>query len=321
MNLAVPHVVRNYQMQQAIAYGFTPLEQLPARDDVLSIVGYGPSILSTWRQISGPVLSLSGAHDFLIKLGIVPKWHADCDPRVHKASFVKHPHRFTTYVMASCCHPLTWEQLLTNMVRIWHADNGPETQAWLAEHQPRGAVLRPGPSIGTASLVLARILGFRRARCFGFDSCLVDGELRAGGSEAPYTDERPQVVDVAGVPYLTTENMKRQAEAFTEFAAGLEVELVGDGLLKAMLNQPKEGHMATKGVAPKKKPAAPKPAAAALDVGARVNYVKPDGTRHGGAIAVLHADGKADVALDNGRDVLGAPRAQKAGEAGAWSPA
>jgi hypothetical protein len=205
------------------------------------------------------------------------------------------------------------------MVRLWHADNGPETQAWLDECRPRGMVIRPGPSIGTAALELAKALGFRRARCFGFDSCLVDGELRAGASEAPYTNEVPQVIDVAGVPYLTTENMKRQAEAFSEFAEGLEVELVGDGLLKAMLqNQTKGGHMATKGMT-KKKPAAPKPAAAALETGARIVYTTPQGGKHNASLVSLNADGTADIALDNGREVLGATMAKKAGELGAWS--
>jgi hypothetical protein len=48
------------------------------------------------------------------------------------------------------------------------------------------------------------------------------------------------VITVGGVHYLTTENMKRQAEAFSEFALGLDYELVGDGLLKAMVQRAKE---------------------------------------------------------------------------------
>ena len=237
MTLAVPHVVRNYQMAQAMAYGFSPLEQQPARDEVLSIVGYGPSILQTWRQITPPILTLSGAHDFLVQLGVEPTWHADCDPRIHKSSFVKHPRPYTRYLMASCCHPQTWQYLLTNMVSLWHADNGPETQAWLAEHKPRGAVFRPGPSIGTASCSIAKLLGFRRARFFGFDSCFVEEDLRAGPSDSPYSNEPPVVLTVGGVTYMTTIGMKLQAEMFSQFVEGLEYELVGDGLLKALLQQ------------------------------------------------------------------------------------
>lgn len=317
MNLAVPHVVRNWQMQEALGFNFPRLEQHPARDDVLSIVGYGPSILETWREIRGPVLSLSGAHDFLARLGIDPTWHADCDPRIHKSNFVAYPRPATIYLMASCCHPITWQYLLRSRVQLWHADTGPEAQAWLAEHGAGARAVRPGPSIGTAALSLAKLLGFRRARCFGYDSCLVDGERRAGPSDAPYTDELPQVVDVGGLTYLTTENMLRQVEAFSEFADGLEVELVGDGLLKALLDQPKGGLMATKGTTPKKI----KKPADELASGARITYVTAEGSKHGGALTVLNADGSAELALDDGTVKRSAPRSKKAGERGAWSPA
>lgn len=239
MTLAVPHVVRNYQMQLALEQRFEHLKpRLSGRESALSIVGYGPSILQTWKQISYPVMSLSGAHDFLIERGVVPDYHADCDPRVHKANFVKHARWETTYLMASCCHPNTWGYLRGRNVFLWHADNGPETREWLREHGEDGKfTLRPGPSIGTAALGLAKALGYRRVRLFGYDSCFVEHALNAGPSERPYTNEQPRALLVNGVTYLTTENMQLQAEAFSEFVEGLEYELVGEGLLKAMLQE------------------------------------------------------------------------------------
>ena len=228
-------------MQEALGFNFPRLEQQPARGDTLQIVGYGPSILETWRKIDdGPVLSLSGAHDFLIQRDIHPTWHADCDPRRHKSEFVKHPSPRTLYLMATCCHPQAWRYLLRSRVLLWHADNGPETRAWLSANDPGWWAIRPGPSIGTAALELARILGFSRVRCFGYDSCFVEEAQNAGPSERPYSTEQPQVLTVNGVAYVTTENMKRQAEEFTNFARGLQVELVGEGLLKAMMRKEKE---------------------------------------------------------------------------------
>lgn len=242
MTLAVPHVVRNYQMQQCLEQRFEHLERrLSPMESALSIVGYGPSILTTWKDISYPVMSLSGAHDFLLERGVRPDWHADCDPRQHKAGFVAHPCWDTTYLMASCCHPVTWGHLRGRKVKIWHADNGPETREWLAANGEYDKLrLRPGPSIGTAALSLAKLLGFRRVRLFGFDSCFVEEQLRAGPSDAPHQVEPPVVLTVNGVTYVTTENMKLQAEAFTEFAAGLEYEIVGEGLLKAMVQRQRE---------------------------------------------------------------------------------
>lgn len=242
MTLAVPHVVRNWQMQQALEQRLEHLQRrCSPKESPLSIVGYGPSILETWKDISYPVMSLSGAHDFLIERGVVPDWHADCDPRQHKASFVRYPRWETTYLMASCCHPITWGYLRGRNVLTWHADNGPETREWLREKgEADKLTLRPGPSIGTAALALARVLGFRRVRLFGFDSCFVEEQLRAGPSGAPSPAEPPVVLKVNGVTYITTENMQRQAEAFSEFAEGLDYELVGEGLLKAIVKRQQE---------------------------------------------------------------------------------
>jgi hypothetical protein len=241
MMLAVPHVVRNYQMQQALERALERLQPYPAVGGALSIVGYGPSLVQTWRDIRGPVMSISGAHDFLVQRGIEPDYHADCDPRIHKASFVKHPRAATVYLMASCCHPTSWDYLAGRRVLIWHADNGPETAAWLEQNETEPCVtFRPGPSIGIAALTLARVLGFRRVLLYGYDSCYDGDQLRAGQSEAPYSNEPIQSLEVGGVTYLTTENMKRQAEAFMDAVDGLDYELRGEGLLRAMVERQKE---------------------------------------------------------------------------------
>lgn len=245
MNLAVPHVVRHHNMQLAIERGFPVLTMQPRREETLSIVGYGPSLLTTWRQVTAPLLTLSGAHDFMLRNRVEPTYHADCDPRIHKSEFVRHPCERTTYLMASCCHPQTWDYLCGQAVLLWHKDNGPETRAWLNENEPYSRwCLTGGSSIGIASLALAKVLGFRRVRLFGFDSCYADdGRLHADAGE-PGELRDAQVVEAGGLTYVTTENMKRQAEEFEAAAAGLEYEIVGEGLLKAMLNAKKVKEMA-----------------------------------------------------------------------------
>lgn len=241
--LAVPHIVRHHYMQQALAQGFPMLARAPGqRSDVLSIVGYGASLLETWRGIRGPVMTLSGAHRFLFERGIPIDYHADCDPRVHKAEFVRLPATGCTFLMASCCHPLTWQYLLGREIALWHKDNGWQTMGWLNDRGEAGEhrVIVRGCSIGIAALRLAKeALGFRKARLFGFDSCYSeDHALRAGPSDP--MAEQPQLIEAGGKLYATTENMRRQTEEFEEAAAGLDYEIIGDGLLKALIAQKRE---------------------------------------------------------------------------------
>lgn len=226
-------------MQVCLEHRFGRLRQRPARRDTLSIVGYGPSLLQTNMYIEHPFMTLSGAHDFMLDRGERPDYHADCDPRQHKAGFVRSPCADTTYLMASCCHPATWDHLKRQHALVWHADTGPEARAWLEENAPGEWSMRPGPSIGIAALGLARVLGFSKVRLFGYDSCFVEEQLRAGPSDAPYTHEPRQVLTVNGETYLTTENMRLQAEAFLGAVEGLQYEIVGEGLLKAMVNERK----------------------------------------------------------------------------------
>ena len=52
-----------------------------------SIVCYGPSLIDTWEDIKlekeagNFIVTVSGAHDFLIERGIIPDVHIECDPR------------------------------------------------------------------------------------------------------------------------------------------------------------------------------------------------------------------------------------------------
>ena len=64
-------------------------------DRWVSIVCYGPSLLDTWKTIKRPMVTVSGAHDFLVDKGITPDWHIDCDPREHKAKMLKKPQKAT----------------------------------------------------------------------------------------------------------------------------------------------------------------------------------------------------------------------------------
>src|SRR5688572_2533433 len=108
MNAALPEWKRHRYMLTCLSKKLPRLIQHPARDGPISLVGYGPSLKDTWQDIKPPILTMSGAHDFLIDKGVIPDFHCDVDPRPHKVEMLT-PHKDVIYLMGSVCNPLMWE--------------------------------------------------------------------------------------------------------------------------------------------------------------------------------------------------------------------
>jgi uncharacterized Rossmann fold enzyme len=72
------------QIAHCVSLKLPRLTLQPLQAEAVSIVGYGPSLADTWKDISGPVVTVSGAHDYLVERGITPDWHVECDGRDHK---------------------------------------------------------------------------------------------------------------------------------------------------------------------------------------------------------------------------------------------
>lgn len=145
---------------------------------------YGPSLKQTWEKLRGRrVISVSGAHDFLIERGIVPAYHVECDPRPHKAAFLGKPHAATTYLIASCCHPATFERLRGMQVLMWHSGEEPiaEMRAMLREIDPGSKLIGGGSNVGLRALAIASdVLSIRQLDVHGMDCSYAAGDTWAG---------------------------------------------------------------------------------------------------------------------------------------------
>jgi hypothetical protein len=210
---------------------------LPKREDRLSIVGYGPSLIDTWKGIAHPMISTSGAHDFLIERGIVPEFHTDMDPRMHKLDFIRKSHEDVTYVMASVCHPETWKILRHRKVLLWHVINGPETVEWVAKNDPKAQVMVGGSAIGLGAIQVGGRLGFRKFDCYGLDCSKAEGIRHAGphgGMTAGHEDLLWQVKDRI---FVTSKIMLNTACEFMQWVVqyGLDIRVHGSGMLPYMM--------------------------------------------------------------------------------------
>lgn len=225
------------QMQQAIVR-FPFLKRQPPNENKISIVGYGPSLRTTWHQIPHPIMTVSGAHDFLLGKGIVPRWHVELDPRQHKPEMLRRPQVETDYLMASCCHPDFWDILESYNVQLWHLINGndPSTMDWVRQHHPAGidCMIGGGSTVGQRAMNVAAFMGYRRFNVFGMDMSYKE-TTHAGKHTG---DAQPRIRIACGDRvFETSPQLLQSAKEFEQFLGAttdVEVTFHGDGLLQEM---------------------------------------------------------------------------------------
>ncbi len=166
---------------------------LPRHDGRVCIVGYGPSLHQTWRYLQverrafgAKIVSVSGAHDFLISRGIIPDYHCEVDPREHKCFFTKDSHPDVTYWIASCCHPRLIDNLVEkgNKLALWHLYNSDNDLNIITKKgpDPDSLLICGGSGVGARAVHLMYGLGYRTFSLYGMDSSFApdDGSQHAG---------------------------------------------------------------------------------------------------------------------------------------------
>lgn len=223
------------QIAICVSRGYRKLELQPLREDWLSVVGFGPSLAETWQQITHPIITVSGAHDFLIGRGVVPDWHAECDGRDHKTKHLERPHEDVTYLMATICNPKMWEQLNGCRVLRWHNANGMHVVDWIGKHDDGSILVAGGSNVGLTAIHLGGILGFRKFKIFGFDGNLRRSSRHAG----PHYGPKQKVITrtAGGVDWLTTPQMSNACDEFVALSKnpGLDFHVFGTSLLTSLL--------------------------------------------------------------------------------------
>lgn len=238
MVAAMPVPERLQQMAIAIAQGFPRLGAVPIREgESVSIACYGPSLADTYSQMTRPIISMSGATRFLADRGIVPDFHIDMEPRVHKVKHLEPPVDGVTYLMASVCHPQTWEVLKGQKVVLWHTNSGAGTAEWLAQHDPGQLLVKGGSSIGLTALHIGGLLGFRHFEIHGMDNSKRDGQRHAGPhyghAQGGYTWQANNVVyDTSRIMSNACAEMINYLDAFPIFCV-----FHGEGLMQALVQK------------------------------------------------------------------------------------
>jgi hypothetical protein len=166
---------------------------LPRHDGRVCVVGFGPSLQQTWQSIlvekrafGAKVVSVSGAHDFLISRGIVPDYHIEVDPREHKCMFTRNPHPGVNYWIASCCHPNLIDNLVCtgSKLALWHLYNSDNDLKIIAPDgiDPDSLLICGGSGVGARAVHLMFGQGYRTFSLYGMDCSFAaqDGSQHAG---------------------------------------------------------------------------------------------------------------------------------------------
>jgi hypothetical protein len=176
----LPEWKRHRYMLTCMEKKYPAMVQQPYRkDEKLSLVAYGPSLKDTWQDIKHPMMTMSGAHNFMVSKGVIPDYHCDVDPRPHKVDMLT-PHEGVCYMMASVCHPLMWEKLKGFEVIMWHVVSGKDTLRFLEKFAPWSTLVSGWSCVGLTAIHLGGLMGYDHFDMYGYDGSWWDDDRTAG---------------------------------------------------------------------------------------------------------------------------------------------
>lgn len=167
-------------IRHCMSLGLNRWPVLRPHDQIAVMCSAGPSLthyydeLRDWKERGGRIVCVKHAHDKLLAEGIVPWACVLLDPRGHVQDFVANPHPEVNYVVASMCHPTTFDALKDAKVWIYHAAVGAGEMELLTEMTKttgvKEHVLGGGSSSALRGFSVMHAAGFRDFHLYGYDS-------------------------------------------------------------------------------------------------------------------------------------------------------
>ena len=220
-------------------------EVLEKSSGTVSLVGAGPSLQDTHKELGGDILAVNSAIGFLLDHGIVPKWGMLWDAAEIVEKFVR-PHPDITYLVASRCHPKVFERLKNSNVLVWHAGgdhdivevmNRPEVIARQKQPEP---LINGGSAGVTRGIFVAVALGYMDLIIHGADSSYgPSGDTHVMGSLVPEKDTLISIGNDPPIWFRTTPEWTAQVEEYKQIYLfmlnhGVTMTVKGEGMLPMM---------------------------------------------------------------------------------------
>lgn len=229
-----------------IARQLPQVKVYPANGETAILAFSGPSLRTNLKSLKRltprcPLVTVNGSHNWLIGEGCVPSAHIMLDARPSNAAFVAEPVETCRYLIASQCAPEVFEALEGYDVHIFHCDLGAGEAELLKRHYlgKNFHVVMGGSTVGLRSLMLLRMLGFKKYEIFGFDSCFMGSRHHAFPQGLNDGDRKAVELEGMNRKFFCSPWMLRQAYEFQELArhAGhlFQCKIHGNGLIANMV--------------------------------------------------------------------------------------
>jgi len=199
------------------------------KTEIMMLCG-GPSLndftdeIIQLREGGMPMVTTNGTYNWALEHGLKPSMQLIIDARDFNKRFTRPLIDDCKYILASQCHPKTFEGMPKDRTYIMHAGMNPELSDLLDELYELWFPVPGGSTVTLRGLCLLRMLGFHRIHMYGFDSCYRSGEHHAYKQpENDYDSDRTLPVTIGGKVFWCDPWMFYQAKEWMEM-----VGLFGD---------------------------------------------------------------------------------------------
>jgi len=257
-SLNIPDEELRAQVNENIRRGLPQAQPYgPSLETVLLVCG-GPSLAYTERELvqaywrGGKIVTVNATYQWCIDRNLKPSATVMLDAREFNKRFVQTPVPGCQYLLASQCHPQTFEMCRGRNVRIWHAISTGDPEVELLANYYFGPntngctyPITSGTTVALRAISLLRMLGFMRFEIFGLDSCWLGREHHA--YPQPENDDeptigvwtRPEGRDDLADRFICSPWMAKQAEDFIELIKErgelFQLNVHGPGLIATMI--------------------------------------------------------------------------------------
>ncbi len=199
------------------------------------------------------IAAMNGSHNFLIENGIIPDFMFMIDSREGKnLPFLRLANDHTTYIIASQCHSEIFDALKGRKILLWQVHNyeGADIAIKEAMGERQAPIFTGAYNVGQSCLGPVFAMGYRVWHLFGYDASAPGGQKHSFAQPQNADDELHEMVwpldqdrkPIPGVTkhYLVSGTMAHHAQTFVDRYnifrdAGIEIEIIGDGLLPDMV--------------------------------------------------------------------------------------
>jgi hypothetical protein len=238
-----------------IRLGYPQVQQFPVKPDALCLVGGGPSLASTERELvdllfaGAKLVTMNGSYQWAISKNLRPSTQVVVDARPSNARFLEPAIPNCRYLLASQCHPSVFEAAEGRDVWIFHAvdpESGPLAAELDAYYLKNWHAVLAGTTVATRALMALRLLGYLRFDLFGIDSCWMGPQHHA--FPQPENDRDVRVVvevtapdDTARRRFVCSPAHLKQFEDFLQLikvnGEHFALNVHGDGMLAYALER------------------------------------------------------------------------------------